>query len=100
MADTFSASMTEDELLQAIYDAALYRGWRIHHDRRSDKAIQQGHSGFPDLVCARNGKVLYFELKSATGKVSPDQTAWLTDLGPDAMTVWPKDLDAVLRLLA
>jgi hypothetical protein len=91
--------MTENDLQQAILEAATYLGWRVHHVRRSDLAIQQGHSGFPDVVCARNGRVLYFELKSATGRLSPDQSAWLTDLGPDAMVVFPDDLDTVLRLL-
>ena len=60
-------AMSEDDLLTAIVEAALFMGWLVHHDRRSDKALQQGSSGFPDLVLARNGKVKFLELKSAKG---------------------------------
>ena len=92
-------AMTEEELSQAIIEAAIYRGWRVHHDRRSDKALQQGHSGFPDLCLARNGRVLFLELKREGGRVTPDQMAWLSELGPEASIVWPADLDDVLRRL-
>jgi len=94
-----SKSITEDELLTAITVAATYLGWRFHHVRRSDKALQQGHSGYPDLTLARNGRVLFLELKRQDGRITPDQVAWLTALGPDAMQVRPADLDDVLRLL-
>lgn len=112
MTSALNRSMTEDELSQAIIEAATYRGWRVHHIRRSDKAVQQGHSGFPDLVLARNGKVLFFELKSEKGNLSADQIAWLNaiDGGIQKVSFWihgdvfaatirPADLDTALRLL-
>jgi len=103
-APTLNRAMTEDQLSQAIIEAAIYRGWRVHHIRRSDRAIQQGHSGFPDLCLARNGRVLFMELKSEKGRSSPDQDAWfdaLSDLdGPAVMfIIRPSRLDFVLGLL-
>lgn len=94
--------MTEDELLTAITDAATWKGWRWFHVRRSDKALQMGHSGFPDLVLAKGGDVLFLELKSSSGKPSPDQMAWLSELSSIhvyARLVRPDNLDEILSLL-
>lgn len=94
--------MSEDELLQAITEAATYLGWRWHHIRRSDKAIQQGHAGYPDLTLAKDGRVLFLELKSMVGVVQSDQEAWLEALeapGVTVLVVRPDRLDAVLGLL-
>jgi hypothetical protein len=96
--------MTEDELLQALTDAGSYLGWRWHHIRRSDQALQQGHSGFPDLVLARAGRVMFLELKSQYGELRHDQRQWLEELsgGPPRLyvdVVRPRDLDRVLGML-
>lgn len=96
--------MSEEELLAAILDAAYLLGWRIHHDRRSDKALQQGHAGFPDLVLVRNGRVMFLELKSDKGQLSEDQWAWHKALpipshSVDVRVVRPGDLDDVIESL-
>jgi hypothetical protein len=97
--------MTEDELLTAITEAATYLGWRWTHTRRSDKAQIMGHSGFPDLVLARNGKVFFLELKAEKGRTSPDQVAWLEELAPCgcqdtwSSVVYPSQLDWLLDKL-
>ena len=90
--------MTEEELLTAITEAATYLGWRWHHIRRSDKALQQGHSGFPDLVLAKGQRVYFLELKAAKGTTTPDQEAWIEAL-PGAYVIRPADLDRVLSVL-
>lgn len=95
-ADALISSMSEDELLTAIVEAAQYRGWLVHHIRRSDKAVQQGNPGFPDLVLARNGTVVFFELKSMNGRATGHQEEWLRELGPEAYVVTPDMLDTVL----
>ena len=58
-------SMTEDELLQAVTEAATHLGWHWHHVRRSDKALQQGHAGFPDLVLAKDKRCLLYTSDAA-----------------------------------
>lgn len=108
-----ASAMTEDELLDAITQAATFLGWRWMHVRRSDLAIVQGHQGFPDLCLARRGRVLFLELKRQAGTTSPDQDAWLSELNGgsiralsgadgwiDALVVRPDDLDAILAELA
>jgi hypothetical protein len=99
-------AMSEEDLLSTIVEAALLLGWRVHHDRRSDKAQQMGNAGFPDLVIAKGGYVLFLECKSETGRLTQDQWAWAKelDLGGDPTkehrVVRPSDLDAVLGRLA
>jgi hypothetical protein len=107
MADSvLSKAMTEDELLTAITEAATYLGWRWHHIRRSDKAIQQGDAGFPDVVLARNGRILFLELKREGKTPTLGQYEWLgaltllpEDTRVRAMMIRPRDLDYVLDLL-
>lgn len=93
---------SEDGLLTAILEAAALIGWKAHHDRRSDLARQQGDPGFPDLVLARNGVVMFLELKSEAGRPTTDQHAWLAELPVEsyavrARVVRPSDLDALLK---
>ena len=55
--------------------------------------MQGDGAGFPDLVLVRKGRLLFVELKSEIGKVSPQQRKWLDDLDKAAETyVWrPED---------
>ena len=81
-------TMTEAELMAAVIDLARLLGWRVHHCRpaRTGQGWRTpitGHAGFPDLVLARRGVVIFAELKSERGKVSPDQREWLQALSGD-----------------
>lgn len=71
--------MTEDQLQTAITDLAEWCGFRWFHDVDSRK----NKSGFPDLVLVHNrtGRTIFVELKSATGKLRPEQGPWLQTLG-------------------
>lgn len=79
--------MTEAQLQAAVIDAAHMFGWLVHHVKPArtpdGKWLTriQGDAGFPDLVLARAGEVLFVELKSATGRVRPEQSTWLDHLG-------------------
>lgn len=95
--------MTEDELLQAITEAATLYGWRWTHTRRSDKAQIMGHPGVPDLLLAKNGRVMFLELKTEKGRITPDQQAWIDALMTTLTGAWvvrPSSLDFMLRVLA
>lgn len=82
---------TEQQLLDAVVDLASLNRWAIHHDLPSRRARGQwrtsiqGHAGFPDLVLARAGVVLFRELKGfdsrgRLGKLSPEQRDWARQL--------------------
>ena len=77
--------LSEDDLKAAVIDMAETLGWRCFSIRRSDQAKVQGRrrtgKGFPDLCLVNGaGTVAFAELKSATGKPTPQQAAWLAAL--------------------
>lgn len=72
---------TETELLEQTIELATLQGWLVHHDRparteRGWRTAIQGHAGFPDLVLARGGVVLFRELKGPYGRLTPEQYDW------------------------
>ena len=83
--------MTEAELQSAIVELAGWLGYRLiyhTHDSRHSAA------GFPDLVLVGRGRLIFAEVKSAKGELSPQQLAWfagLLDVGAEAYVWRPVD---------
>src|SRR5215472_4629423 len=79
-------TMTENELLTNVIDLAHAFKWRVAHFRSVpvkhgerviyQTPVQADGAGFPDLVLVRD-RVLFVELKSATGRTSVAQQDWL-----------------------
>ncbi len=71
-----------------VIDTARRSGWLVHHtrpamNRRGHYATPiQGDKGFPDLVLARQGRVIFAELKTTKARPSSEQKAWLHHLMP------------------
>ena len=68
--------MSERQLQDAVLRLAGLLRWRCYHTHDS----RRSHAGFPDLVLIRPPRCLFVELKSAKGRVRPEQEAWLCDL--------------------
>lgn len=68
-------------------ELARVLGWKRAHFRpamlRSGKwaTHMSGDTGFPDTVLAKNGTLIFAELKRSSGKADPKQLAWLAVLG-------------------
>ena len=80
------ASATEAELGNAIVALAVLWGWRVYHPlpartNRGWRTATQGHTGWPDLLMARQQdgqtRLLIWELKGASGRITPEQREWL-----------------------
>lgn len=79
-------TLTEADLQQRVLDYARLRGWRCAHIRPARttagwRTPYQGDPGLPDLVLARGGVVVLAELKTARGRTTVEQDAWLAAAG-------------------
>lgn len=76
-------------LQDKVIQLARMNGFRVQHSRPVQQkdgrwlTAIQGDAGFPDLVLAsRDRGVLFIELKSDSGKLSPGQVMWQQALAP------------------
>jgi hypothetical protein len=78
--------MIEQELQDAVIELSRLLGWRVAHFRPAKTAngwrtpVEADGKGFPDLVLVRGGRLIFAELKSATGKLSDEQEIWVSEL--------------------
>jgi len=94
---------TEARLLREVRKAARRNGWADYHT-----AISMGApAGFPDLVLVRPPVIIIAELKSARGRLSSSQRAWLERFqqcsipGRIETYIWrPNDWPDILRILS
>ncbi len=68
--------MSEKQFQSQVLQLAKLSGWLTYHTHDSRRSAP----GFPDLVLVKAPLVLFAELKSARGKLRPEQEAWLEAL--------------------
>jgi hypothetical protein len=104
-------SISEAELQDATLELAHVLGWHVLHVRaaRTEKGwrvpVQADGSGWPDIFGVRQDRAIAAELKSARGKLAPEQSAWLAllaDAGIECHLWRPADwlsgeIEAALR---
>ena len=61
---------------QQVEQLAAFYGWRTYHTHDSRRSTP----GFPDLVMVRGPELVFAELKTNTGRTTPEQDAWLAEL--------------------
>jgi hypothetical protein len=102
--------ISEADWQRKVIEAAGYYGWMVAHFRAAQTQIgwrtpvAANGKGFPDLVLAKPGRaVLFRELKSEKGRLSPEQVVWgdvLEHAGAD-WAVWrPSDWPLVEAVLS
>jgi hypothetical protein len=85
--------MTEAELKREVLRLAYRHGWHVFHMPADTLRGSQGR-GYPDLTLARNGYVLWAELKQEKGTVTEEQRSWHEALPKGrARVIRPSDLD-------
>jgi hypothetical protein len=90
--------VTEAQFQQAVTDLCDWYGLRWHHEVDSRKSKR----GFPDLVITGPGGLVFVELKTQKGKVTPEQREWLLALRAAGVRayVWrPSDMPEITAYL-
>lgn len=92
---------TEKDLESQVKGLAKLFGWKYYHTWRSIHSP----AGFPDCVMVRGERIIFAELKSEKGQVSPKQQDWLDALGnvgdKDVQVyIWrPADFEKIAEVL-
>lgn len=91
--------MTEAELKRAVLRMAYGAGWLVYHVPATTVRGSQGR-GYPDLTLARDGRVLWLELKQESGTLREEQLRWSAELPAGAYyVIRPRDLQWLGELL-
>ncbi len=87
--------LSEKQFQAQVVALANLFGWRIFHTFDS----RRSEPGFPDLVMARKGRIVFAELKVGKNKPTLNQLRWLAVLGlcPGviARCWYPEDWDEI-----
>ncbi len=103
------ADISEKAFTAQVIALLRWHKWRCAHFRpgmtkrgRWVTAVSGDGVGFPDIFALRHNRRLMCELKTATGKVTPDQSLWLA-AAKDAdieIYIWrPADIEEIERIL-
>lgn len=65
--------ISEKNFESLVKQAAKLNGWLYYHTYRS----KHSEPGFPDCVMVRPPRLIFAELKSEKGRLTPDQVDWL-----------------------
>lgn len=72
-----SRGPTEKVFAAQVVQYARLMGWQCYHSWISIRS----EPGYPDLCMVRAGRLVFAELKTLRGKLSPAQESWLGALG-------------------
>ncbi len=101
--------LSEADFHNAVAAYAKSEGWTCFSIRKTGMMGNDGKwrgmadAGFPDVIACRGNVMLALELKSETGRASPEQTEWLAMLaavpGVTARLARPRDAAELLKLM-
>lgn len=104
-ASRYRDTASERSLELTVLEMLAHHGWDWWHDAATNDpdATRRNKKGWPDITCWKPGVgVAFLELKTATGRVKPEQArtiAALAESGVVARVVRPADLDALQAFL-
>lgn len=99
--------MSEAEFTTTLVQLFSLNRWMVYHAlpamHREGRWVTatQGHTGFPDLICARGGLVIAAELKVGKNQLSRAQENWRYAFGDGCVPffVWrPKDMQQIVKI--
>jgi hypothetical protein len=90
--------VTEEEELSLEVERLVF--WhKVRGASFPDSRRIHGYAGFPDWIFCSNGRIKFWELKSESGTLKPDQIAWryaIAAAGGDWAVMRPSDLESGL----
>jgi NADH:ubiquinone oxidoreductase subunit len=100
MTKTSAPPITEKVWQSQVVGLAKTLGWRVYHPFLS----KWSEKGYPDLTCVntRQQRIVFIELKTEKGKLTPSQEEWIHDLkaaGQEAYMFRPSDWEKVAKIL-
>ena len=105
MERTDLAMVLEYDFAVAVSEYARQHKWLVAYTRKSGykDAVGVWHGlsphGEPDLRMARAGIYIAAELKTMSGKVTPEQEDWLAELGAHGRLWRPSDAAGIMETL-
>ncbi len=96
-ASDHATPMTEVELKGVVRKMAVAQGWAVYETEQGSsnkpRRPPRGatNSGYPDFTLARDGEVLWIELKQQNGVQDQAQVDWMVAL-PQYEVIRPSDL--------
>ncbi|QGJ88093.1 nuclease [Arthrobacter phage Edmundo] len=100
-------TITEAAWQKKVQDLLTLYGWKWYHapNNRPGKGghVQNIKAGYPDITAARGKRSLYAELKTETGRTTPEQDEWLeamAEAGHETYVWRPRDIDEVITILS
>lgn len=105
--------MTSPRISESAFQAQLEHllriyGWKYTHFRPAQVRGRWmtplvGDAGFPDIVATNGESIIYVEIKSAVGRLSPGQKAWrnhLESAGAEYYLWRPSDLEEAKNIIS
>lgn len=68
--------LSEKDFSQQVVDYAQLKGWKVA--RWPTWRPTGTYPGVPDIICAKEGRVVFLELKSSRGKLTEAQKEWVS----------------------
>ena len=75
--------LTEEEFQRMVIEVAHAYKWVVAHFRKARTLrgwvtpVQADGKGWPDLVLVKQSRIIFAELKSEKGKLTPEQQVWI-----------------------
>lgn len=92
-------NVAEKDFQIDVQDLLTRGGWLWAHIK---DARRQAATGLPDIVAVKGRRLLFAELKTMAGRVTPEQQAWLDrvrEAGAEAFVWRPDQWDSIVWTL-
>ncbi len=91
-------TLSEKQFREQIRDLCKVFGWKFHFTWLAIHSPK----GFPDLVLRRPPRIIFAEIKTEKGIITPSQQEWYDDLiacGQEAFIWRPSQFDEIAKIL-